>query len=132
MSQEEVWIPLVDEPIGDFVASLQAADPELAALVAAPRRQLAFRTFAYIRAGLVLGELLVEHEGAPADPARWVEEVLADPACRARVEEEVRAVAREIAADPGLASEEPSRTRPSRSACSTWRARGSAAERARR
>lgn len=106
MSPDDVWIPLVDEPIGDFVASVQAADPDLAALVAAPRRQLAFRTFAYIRVGLVLGELLVEHEGAFTDSSRWVEELLADPACRALAEEEVRAVAREIAADPALVSDE--------------------------
>ena len=103
MHAGDFWVPLVDEPIGDLVAEVQREDAEVAALVASPRRQLAFRTFAYVRAGLVLGELLVEAEVASRDSAAWVEEVLRDPAARARVVAEIRTVAREVAADPALA-----------------------------
>src|SRR5918992_3296586 len=99
------WLPLVDEPIGHFVTEVVANDAQTAALVASPRRQLAFRTFAYIRVGLVLGELLIDAEvvGSRRDPAAWVGELLADARKRERVAEEVRAVAREVAADPRLA-----------------------------
>jgi len=64
---DELWIPLVDEPIGSIVARIQEEDPELDALVASPHRLLAFRTFAYIRVGLLLGELLVESDLDPYD-----------------------------------------------------------------
>jgi hypothetical protein len=107
MAEEDLWFPLVDEPIGELVARLQAEDPEIGALVATPRRQLAFRTFAYVRAGILLGSLLVEHDVHNEGSRTWVDELLADPAHRAAVEEEVRAVAREVGADPGLADDEP-------------------------
>jgi hypothetical protein len=107
MPDEEVWVPLVDEPIGAFVTQLQEEDVELAALVASPRRQLAFRTFAYIRLGVLLGSLLVEHDVASDESQTWVDRLLADPKNRAAAVEEVRAVAREVAADPKLAEEEP-------------------------
>ncbi len=102
MHDGDFWVPLVDEPLGGLVARFQAEDPEVAALVNSPRRQLAFRTFAYIRAGLVLGELLVESDVSGGATA-WVEELLADPKAFERVAEEVRAVARDVAADPALA-----------------------------
>jgi hypothetical protein len=98
-SAEEAWIPLVDEPIGEIVAKIQAEDPEIAALVGTPRRLLAFRTFAYIRVGVLLGELLVENEMPPDGSATWVESLFADPEHRARVVDEVRAVAEEVARD---------------------------------
>jgi hypothetical protein len=105
---EEVWIPLVDEPIGGIVARIQEADPELDALVASPTRLLAFRTFAYIRVGLLLGELLMDEDVGPYDGTEnWVEILLANPAHRDSVTREVRAVAEEIAADPSYADEEP-------------------------
>lgn len=98
---DEIWIPLVDEPIGSIVAQIQADDPEIDRLVASPRRILAFRTFAYIRVGVKLGELLVDHDVPPYDGTdTWVELLLRDPAHRAVVAAEVRAVAEEIAADP--------------------------------
>ncbi len=56
---EEVWIPLVDEPIGTIVAQIQADHAEIDTLVDTPQRLLAFKTFAYIRVGLLLGELLL-------------------------------------------------------------------------
>jgi hypothetical protein len=105
---DELWIPLVDEPIGSIVAEIQEADPELDELIASPHRLLAFRTFAYIRVGLLLGELLVEQELKPGDaPETWVERLLENPEHRAAVAQEVRAVAEEIAADPTYADDEP-------------------------
>ncbi len=105
---EELWIPLVDEPIGSIVAQVQDEDPELDALVSSPHRLLAFRTFAYIRVGLLLGELLVEQDLDPYDGSdTWVERLLATPEHRAAVAREVRAVAEEIAADPSYADDEP-------------------------
>lgn len=105
---EEIWVPLVDEPIGRIVEQLQADDPELARLIGSPRRVLAFRTFAYIRVGILLGQLLVEHDIPPYDGSdTWVDLLLRDPAHRAAVQREVRSVAEEIAADPKYADEEP-------------------------
>jgi hypothetical protein len=107
MADDDIWLPLVDEPIGAFVTKLQEKDDELAALVASPRRQLAFRTFAYIRVGVLLGSLLVDHDVESGGARTWVEQLLADPKHRAAAVEEVRQVAREVAADPSLAEEEP-------------------------
>jgi hypothetical protein len=107
MAHDDIWLPLVEEPIGDFVASLQEEDEELAALVASPRRQLAFRTFAYIRVGVLLGSLLVDHDVQPAGSRTWVDELLADPKHRQAAVDEVKRVAQEVSADPKLAEEEP-------------------------
>jgi hypothetical protein len=105
---EELWIPLVDEPIGSIVAEIQAANPELERLAFSPHRLLAFRTFAYIRVGLLLGELLVEEDVEPYDGYEtWVDRLLGDPEHYAAVTEEVRRVAEEVAADPAYADEEP-------------------------
>jgi hypothetical protein len=105
---DELWIPLVDEPIGSIVARIQEDDAELDALVSSPHRLLAFRTFAYIRVGLLLGELLVESDLDPYDGSEnWVERLLAEPAHRAAVAREVRTVADEIAADPSYGEEDP-------------------------
>ncbi len=104
---EDVWIPLVDEPIGGIVAQVEEAEPEILALVDSPRRLLAFRTFAYIRVGVLLGQLLVEHDVEPYDGSEtWVDQLMREPAYSARVRAEVRAVAEEIAADPRYAGEE--------------------------
>ena len=100
---EDLWIPLVDEPIGTIVNRIQADDPAIASLVDSPRRILAFRTFAYIRVGLLLGELLVENEVPDYDgDETWVESLLREPKHRDAVHAEVRAVAEEVAADPTL------------------------------
>ena len=104
---EEIWLPLVDEPIGSIVAQIQAADPEIDRLVGSPRRILAFRTFAYIRVGVKLGELLVENDVPPYDGTEtWIELLLKDPAHKAAVAREVRAVAEQIAVDPRYGDEE--------------------------
>jgi hypothetical protein len=107
VTTDDVWLPLVDEPIGEFVTKLQEEDPELAEFVASPRRQLAFRTFSYIRVGVLLGSLLVDHDVESVGSRTWVEQLLADPKHREAVAEEVRRVAREVAADPKLAEDEP-------------------------
>jgi hypothetical protein len=106
MADDDIWLPLVDEPIGAFVNQLQDEDKELAALVASPRRQLAFRTFAYVRVGVLLGSLLVDHDVASVGSRTWVDQLLADPKHRAAAVEEVKQVAREVAADPELSEEE--------------------------
>ncbi len=105
---KDIWIPLVDEPIGAIVERIQRDDPELAALVESPRRVLAFRTFAYIRVGLVLGQLLFEEDLPPYDGSEtWVDLLLRNPKHASALEREVRAVANEIAADPTYADDEP-------------------------
>ncbi len=104
---DELWVPLVDEPIGSIVARLQAEHPEIDALVDRPHRILAFRTFAYIRVGIVLGRLLVEHDVPAYDGSEtWVDALLRDPAHRQAVVDELRVVAEEIAADPRYADDE--------------------------
>jgi hypothetical protein len=104
---DEIWVPLVDEPIGSIVDGIQAKDPQIEGLVDSPRKLLAFKTFAYIRVGQLLGELLVDHDVDPTSAETWVEQLLRDPAHHTRVVQEVRAVAEEIAADPKYADEEP-------------------------
>ena len=97
---DEVWIPLVDEPIGTIVAQIQADHAEIGQLVDSPQRLLAFKTFAYIRVGLVLGELLVENDIEPYNGSEtWIEQLLSNPEHRARVVEEVQTVAEEVARD---------------------------------
>ena len=105
---EDVWIPLVDEPIGDIVDRIQRENPDTAALVATPRRVLAFRTFAYIRVGLLLGQLLFESDLPPYDGTdTWVDALLRSDEHRDAIAREVRAVAEEIAADERYAEDEP-------------------------
>ena len=104
---DEVWIPLVDEPIGSIVARIQEEQPDIDRLVSTPQRLLAFRTFAYIRVGLLLGQLLLDNDLEPYDGSEtWVDALLREPTHRAEVEREVRTVAEEIAADSAYDSEE--------------------------
>jgi hypothetical protein len=103
---EDVWIPLVDEPIGTLVEEIQAENPEIELLVDSPRKLLAFRTFAYIRVGILLGRLLVEHDLEPRGGTEtWADELLNDPRHHEQVVREVRTVAEEVAADPAYADE---------------------------
>lgn len=101
----EVWIPLVDEPIGSIVEELQQQDSRIAELVNSPRKLLAFRTFAYIRVGILLGRLLVEHDVEPSDDVTWAEQLANEPQHRQQLLAEVRAVAEEVATDPAHASD---------------------------
>ena len=113
--QDDVWLQLVDEPIGAIVAEIEAEDPELRVLVAGPERLLAFKTFANIRVGIVLGRLLVEEEVAPYDGSEtWIETLLKNPEHRREIVAEVRAVAEELAQDveaEGASPDEATRTR---------------------
>ena len=105
---DDLWIPLVDEPIGSIVQQIQDENPDIARLVESPHRILAFRTFAYIRVGLVLGQLLFDHDVPPYDGSEtWVDALLREPQHREALAREVRAVAEEIAADPHYADDEP-------------------------
>ena len=105
---EDLWIPLVDEPIGSIVQQIQNENPEIAKLVESPHRILAFRTFAYIRTGLVLGQLLFDHDLPDYDGSEnWIDALLRDPEHHAALTREVRAVAEEIARDPKYADDEP-------------------------
>jgi hypothetical protein len=106
-SADDLWLPLVDEPIGSIVDQVVAEEPEIAALIERPHRLLAFKTFAYIRVGIALGELLVEHDVPPYDgTATWVDLLLREPAHREQIVKAVKTVADEIAADPRYADEE--------------------------
>jgi len=107
-NREDVWIPLVDEPIGSIVEQLQLEHPEIDELVSSPRRILAFRTFAYIRVGILLGQLLVDSDVPAYDGTEtWVESLLRDPAHKEAVVRELQAVAGEIADDPRYSGDEP-------------------------
>jgi hypothetical protein len=105
--REDLWIPLVDEPIGAIVGQMQVDHPEIDRLVASPHRILAFRTFAYIRVGILLGRLLLEEDVPAYDGTEtWIETLLHNPKHRRAVVDELRKVAEEIAADPRYADDE--------------------------
>jgi hypothetical protein len=106
---DDLLFPLVDEPIGAVVDRIQSEEAAIAALVASPRRQLAFRTFAYVRVGILLGRILVERDLEPRgeEEGTWVDQLLAEPDVAEAVRAEVRAVADEVASDPSLAEAEP-------------------------
>ena len=104
---EELWIPLVDEPIGGIVEQIQREHPDIAALVESPHRVLAFRTFAYIRVGLVLGQLLFDNDLPPYDGSEtWIDQLLRTRSTTPRSSARCASVAEEIAADPKYAGEE--------------------------
>jgi hypothetical protein len=105
---DDLWIPLVDEPIGSIVQQIQDENPDIARLVESPHRILAFRTFAYIRTGLLLGQLLFDNDVPAYDGSEnWVEALLRSPEHHETLTREVRAVAEEIAADPKYADDGP-------------------------
>src|SRR3954447_18014665 len=105
---DDLWIPLVDEPIGSIVQQIQEENPDIGRLIESPHRILAFRTFAYIRTGLLLGQLLFDHDLPAYDGSEsWVDALLRDPAHHQALADEVRKVAEEIAADPRYADDEP-------------------------
>jgi len=77
---DDIWIPLVDEPIGSIVTEIQHEHPDIDALIATPHRLLAFRTFAYVRVGLLLGQLLFDADLPPYDGSEtWVDALIATP-----------------------------------------------------
>jgi hypothetical protein len=105
---EELWIPLVDEPLGSIIEQIQRENPDIQKLIESPHRILAFRTFAYIRCGLLLGQLLFDNDVPAYDGSEsWIEALLREPVHHEALAREVRAVAEEIAADPKYADEGP-------------------------
>ncbi len=105
---DELWIPLVDEPIGSIVQQILDENPDVARLVESPHRILAFRTFAYIRCGLTLGQLLFDSDLPAYDGSEsWIDALLKNPEHHAALTREVKAVAEEIAADPRYDGDEP-------------------------
>ena len=105
---EELWIPLVDEPLGSIIEQIQRENPAIAQLIESPHRILAFRTFAYVRCGLLLGQLLFDNDVPAYDGSEsWIDALLRDPAHHEALTREVRTVAEEIAADPNYADEGP-------------------------
>ena len=105
---DDLWIPLVDEPLGSIIEQIQRENPEIATLIESPHRILAFRTFAYIRCGLLLGQLLFDNDVPAYDGSEsWIEALLRDPAHHDALTREVRAVAEEVAADPKYSEEGP-------------------------
>jgi hypothetical protein len=105
---EDLWIPLVDEPLGSIVEQIQRENPDIQRLIESPHRILAFRTFAYIRCGLLLGQLLFDNDVPAYDGSEsWIEALLREPAHHEALTREMRAVAEEIAADPKYADEGP-------------------------
>ena len=100
--RSDLWLPLVDEPISVIVRELEAEDPALLGLVSSPEKLLAFRTFANIRVGIVLGRLLMDEELEAYDGSEtWVETLLRNPEYRDQIAAEVRAVAEELAEAEG-------------------------------
>jgi hypothetical protein len=100
----EAWVPLVDGPIGEIVDRVQEEHPEIAEWVDTPSRLLAFRTFAFIRLGILLGTLLIDRDVVGDD---WVAQLLEDPACYDEIVREVLAVAEDTADEPELRQESP-------------------------
>jgi hypothetical protein len=95
--QRDAWLNLGEEPIAAIVDELEAADPELRGFVESPEKLLAFRTFASIRVGIVLGRLLMDNEVEAYDGSEtWVERLLRNPAHREEITAEVRTVAQEL------------------------------------
>jgi hypothetical protein len=84
---------------------VQREHREIAELVDTPRKLLAFRTFAYIRVGILLGRLLVEHDVESVADATWAEQLATDPQHHEKIVAEVRAVAEEVSVDPVYTSD---------------------------
>lgn len=95
---DEVWIPLVDEAIGEIVAQLESEHEDIGGAFDSPQKVLAFRTFANIRVGMVLGRLLVERDLAPgAEDEPWVQQLAREPEVRDELLSELREVAEQLA-----------------------------------
>ena len=105
---DDLWIPLVDEPIGGIVERIERENDDIARLIRSPHRLLAFRTFAYVRCGILLGQLLFDNDVPAYDGSdSWVDALLRDPAHKAALTAEVRLVAEEVASDPKYQEEGP-------------------------
>jgi hypothetical protein len=105
---DELWIPLVDESIGEIVAQLEEEHEELRALVDSPQKLLAFRTFANIRVGMALGRQLVERDLSPgSEDEPWVQQLAREPQVRAELVQELRELAEQLAEEDETEPAEP-------------------------
>ena len=113
--QNDGWLAFAEEPIAAIVDEVEASDPALTPLVDTPEKLLAFRTFASIRVGIVLGRLLMDDEVEAYDGSEtWVQSLLRNPAHRDEIAAEVRAVAQELSDarfDDGLGPDDATRER---------------------
>ena len=112
---DEGSLTFAEEPIAAIVNEIEAADPALPALVDTPEKLLAFRTFASIRVGIVLGRLLMDDEVEAYDGSEtWVEGLLRNPVHRDAIAAEVHAVAQELSSarfDDSLGPDDATRER---------------------
>jgi hypothetical protein len=105
---DELWIPLVDESIGEIVAQLEEEHEELRTLVDSPQKLLAFRTFANIRVGMALGRQLVERDPSPgSEDEPWVRQLAREPEVRAELVHELRELAEQLAEEDETEPAEP-------------------------
>jgi hypothetical protein len=105
---DELWIPLVDESIGEIVAQLEEEHEELRTLVDSPQKLLAFRTFANIRVGMALGRQLVERDLSPGpEDEPWVQQLAREPEVRAELVQELRELAEQLAEEDETEPAEP-------------------------
>lgn len=105
---DELWIPLVDESIGEIVAQLEEEHEELRTLVDSPQKLLAFRTFANIRVGMALGRQLVERDLSPgSEDEPWVQQLAREPEVRAELVQELRELAEQLAEEDETEPAEP-------------------------
>ena len=96
--QDDAWLSLADGPVVAIVSVLEAATPQLTEGLDSLEKRLAFRTFAAIRVGILLGQMLMENELEAYDGSEtWAEGLLRNPEHREAIVVEVRAVAEELA-----------------------------------
>lgn len=100
---------ICDDALDEVIEQIQEGDPVLAELRHSPRHQLAFRTFACLKAGILLGQQLVERDVEGDD---WVAQLLEDPDLYDRLRAEVESVGYQIACDPSLVHERPRQPDP--------------------
>ena len=104
---EDIWIPLVDEPIGSIVTEIQREHPDIDGSSARRTGCSPSARSPTSGSGLLLGQLLFDADLPPYDGSEtWVDALLRDPKHHDALTREVRRVAEEIAADPKYADDE--------------------------
>ena len=106
--RDDIWIPLVDEPIGSIVEQLQAEHPEIDELVAG-RRRPSRSGRSPTSASVCCSASCSSSTTCPRTTARrpGSRRCCASPRHKEAVVRELRAVAEEVAADPRYAGEDP-------------------------
>lgn len=100
----DIIADVCEDVIDAVIEEIQDGDLVLIELRNSPRHQLAFRTFACLKAGILLGQQLVERDVEGDD---WVAQLLEEPAVYDRLRAEVESVGYQIACDPSLVHERP-------------------------